>query len=244
MSQIQKQFEFGTGSFIGDYLHHEVDSMPIREQALAAGWADGCPVAVELTDPENTTPGRGPENMLGRYGEVNFWFGQLVREIEPVNQWLSTILLTNEPRRPGEPVGKHEPESVPEGYASELSPMNTLTGYALPRIFVEQLHAKGDDRESQQNQMFTGIELVLSAASEVDDPLDLLAVVSNKLSTEAQLPDEKIFKHILSNGWLGEHNAHDEVDDFLESLSKHAPGLYERYTSMSQEERVKSGLIS
>ncbi|MBP9738064.1 hypothetical protein KBD20_00075 [Candidatus Saccharibacteria bacterium] len=235
-------FEFGTGSFVGDYLQNNVGDLSTHEQALALAWPAGCPVAIEVTNPNNTDPGRGPEAMLRRYAETNFWFGQILREISEVNPSLSAEMMKNLTRKAGEPVGKYEPESVPEEYTEELAPRNTLAGFALPRLFVEYLHAAGDDRDTLQSRVATGLDFITSASRDAEDPLDLLALVASRLHTEGELTDERIFKHVFSAGWVREHNSVSTLQDLAEKLHVRDPNMYQRYSQMSAEEKHQNQL--
>src|SRR5665647_1386375 len=137
---MQKEsLPFGSGSFVYALNDPAFEALPVRDQARIVGWADGCPVVDELTDPANPNPQRGPEVMLGRYGEVNAWFSFIARSVEDVNPDLSDQLMTPVTRLISEPAGSYELESVPESYISEMSPMGTLPDDALPRLLVKQL---------------------------------------------------------------------------------------------------------
>lgn len=233
-----RKLEFGTGSFVGDYLHQDMEILSERDQARALGWADGCPVALDLTDPSNPAPGRGPENMINRYGEVNFWFTQIVREVAEVNPSLADQLKQHVYRQSDEPVGLHEPESVPEEYYEQMAPMNTLAGFALPRLFTANLHAAGDDREIMQQRMHDGLDVVTAAAQETEDPLALLAVIAGEFSNRKFLSDEAILKSVLASGWMKEHNGRHTVTEFKKQLEERAPELYAHYTAISADERA------
>ncbi len=136
--------KFGHGSFVGDIMQPDSGffDLDAGDQARVLGWADGCPVVKELIDPSNSAPGRGPEAMVNRYGEVNFWFGEIGRIVEEVNPALHQQLMTPVGRLSDEPIGKYEPESVPISNFGEIAPMGTLAGFALPRIFIEHLNCE------------------------------------------------------------------------------------------------------
>ncbi len=159
--------KFGSGSFVGGYQRHDLANEPMLDQARALGWSDGCPVADELTDPSNTQPGRGPENMVNRYGEVNFWFGQIVREIAEVNPGLADEMMQNVSRRDDEHVGAYEGQSVPAMYHIKMAPMNTLAGYSLPRLFAVNLKAGGDDKGVMQDRMTESLDIITSVSRDI-----------------------------------------------------------------------------
>lgn len=229
--------KFGSGSFVGGYQRHDLANEPMLDQARALGWSDGCPVADELTDPGNTQPGRGPENMVNRYGEVNFWFGQIVREIAEVNPGLAEQMMQDVSRRDDEHVGAYEGQSVPAMYHIKMAPMNTLAGYSLPRLFAVNLKAGGDDKGVMQDRMTESLDIIASVSRGVEDPLALLASVAGEFSNRGLLPDETILSNILSNGWLSEHGAISTVAEFKACLKATAPELYNTYVQMSASEK-------
>lgn len=128
--------KFGKGSFVGDIMKDDTFFDTPEDKARFLGQRAGCPVVEELINPDI---GRGPEKMTNRYAEVNFWYGFLSREIEHYNKSLFKEFSKATSRKEGEPVGKYEPESVPENYTQTMAPMNSLPGFSLPRMFIEQI---------------------------------------------------------------------------------------------------------
>ncbi len=242
MSNSREQFEFGHGSFVGQIMSEpEFFDLSHQEQARIAGWVDGCPVVEELIDPANTAPGRGPENMLQRYSGVNFWFGYIAREVEDHNPVLGDQLMAPLVRHTLEPVGKHEPESVPDSYETEMYPMNTLAGYALPRIFLEQL---GDGEPAEvADRMVRGLQALEEAIPEAESPLELLALVGEGLVKTGDVTPEQVLKHSLSQGWLGEHNATRTIVEFQDILTELAPTLWGAYQGLGDEEKQALRLV-
>src|SRR5205809_1070330 len=115
--------KFGTGSFVGDIMKDDTFfDMSAEDQARFLGQRDGCPVVEELIDPDH---GRGPEKMINRYAEINFWFGFISREIGHYNKPFFEEFSKVTPRKEGEPAGKYEPESVPDNYTKVMAPLNT-----------------------------------------------------------------------------------------------------------------------
>jgi hypothetical protein len=234
----KESLEFGTGSFVGAIAEDPTFwELPEREQARVIGWANSCPVVDELTDPANPNPGRGPEAMRRRYAEINFWFGFINREAQRLNPSLYSQLSARITRLPDEPTGKYEPQSVPEWHTKEISPMGTLAGYALPRIFVEQLGtAKGLTREELVSRLDRGLDVVEQAIPESGTPNEFLATVAEGL-IKADAEPTAVLRHIVSDGWLKEHNAQTMLDDFKQAMQENAPGLWQFYSGLSEEEK-------
>ena len=239
----RENLEFGHGSFIGDVVADpEFFNLPEREQARIIGWANSCPVVEELSDPDNPNPGRGPEAMVMRYAEVNFWFGFIARETERLNPALHRKLMQPVNRQPYELVGKHEPESVPESHAAQISPMGTLAGYALPRIFVEQLGtSRPIKREEIKSRMVRGVSILERIIPDARTPNELLALVSEELAL-ADVPPIDVLKHVLSSGWLKEHNAQRMLNDFKVNMRMNAPALWHFYSNLSEVEKAQNNL--
>lgn len=234
--------QFGSGSFIGPLLKDPdfFDQSP-QDQARLVGWANGCPVTVELTDPENTAPGRGPEAMMKRYAEINFWFGYITDAVKGQNPGLYAELTTPVERLPGEPIGKHEPESVPESHKTHMAPMGTLAGYALPRIFTKQL-GQGLPLAESRDRMHRGLQVLKEAIPQAETPADLLALVAEGLS-QADVPPVEALKNVLSPAWYEEHNCAGMLQDVRAALKSKAPSLWSTYESIPPEERRERGIL-
>lgn len=206
---------FGTGSFVGEIQRNpEFFDLPVRDQALELAWADSCPVAIELTDPENTAPGRGPEAMLNRYAQINFWFGDITRLVAKRDEVLFYELTAPRDRLAEEPVGKYEPESVPAENEQQIAPLGQLAGYALPRIFVEALQK--DDPQTvteHQDNLVVVLDVLDDAITQSCSALELLARFGEGL-LEVGVEPEKILKHTFSKGWIEEHNTFAEMEQF------------------------------
>ena len=228
---MQKEsLPFGAGSFVGAMNDPAFDALSDLKQAQIAGWASGCPVVSELTDPANPDPQRGPEAMLGRYGEVNTWFGIITRSVQAVNPDLSDQLMTPVTRLSSEPVGDYELESVPESYLAEMSPMGTLPGYALPRLLVKQL-GQGSVSVTQA-RLCRGLEALDQAASEAQTPPELLALFAAGLAAKKDLSSEAILSSAFSNGWFNEHKATTMLTEVKTAFAAKAPELWAIYTGL------------
>lgn len=238
----REQFDFGRGSFVGPAMQQpDFFDLSTQDQARIAGWVDGCPVVEELIDPANTSPGRGPENMLKRYASVNFWFSYISRETKEHNPVLYDQLMSPVARNTDEPVGKHEPESVPSGYVNELYPMNTLAGFAIPRIFVEQL---GDGEQSEVvDRMTRGLQVVETAILKSSSPLELLARIGEGLVVSGNVAPEQVLKHMLGQGWVEEHNADTTIGLLKSVLADNAPTIWSAYTGFDTNQRTNLKLV-
>jgi hypothetical protein len=227
----KENVQFGEGSFVAAISSDpKFFNLPVREQAKIIGWANSCPVTDELTDPDNSNPGRGPEAMRERYAEVNFWFGFISRETQRLNPRLHNLLMTATDRDPHEPAGKFEQDNVPEWHKDKISPLGNLAGYALPRIFIEQLGThKGVSREELQSRLSRGLEVLESVIPAAKTPIELLALAGEGLLDADCLPED-IFKHALSKGWLDEHNGTSKIVEYKQAIHSKAPKLWAAYS--------------
>lgn len=240
----KENFQFGSGSFVGNVMSdEEFFKAPIQQQAIALGWVDGCPVALDLTDPENQQPGRGPEAMLARYGEVNFWFTQIAREVEEVNPDLYQKLMANEDRKTDEPAGLFEDASVPEDYRKIMYPMNTIAGFALPRVLVDCLKDGDPDMSVAQDRLIKVTDLVQEVAAVAEDPLNLLVLFAGKGFDEGMFKSEKVFKHILGSGWVAEHNSMSTIAELKSRLQEEAPSLWAEYCKLSDDDKKEMKVL-
>lgn len=240
----KETIEFGKGSFIGKISRGQgFFSLPVREQAKIIGWANSCPVTDELTDPDNPNLGRGPEAMRERYAEVNFWFGFILDEAQRLSPGLHQQLIKTVDRQLDEPAGKYEPENVPSWHEEKISPMGRLSGYALPRIFIEQLGThKGANRQEIRARMMRGLDVLEDAINRASNPIDLLALVGEGL-IKADCSPKDVLKHSLSQGWMAEHNSPSAIQNYKEVLQDKSPELWQAYTLMTQQEKDALKLV-
>ena len=242
---MQKEnLHFGHGSFVGEIMDSDFFELPAREQARIVGWAAGCPVVDKLTDPANTEPGRGPEAMVGRYAEVDFWFTFIAREVENLNPHLSYAFKQSEQRLEGEPVGEFESQSVSENFVTEIPPMETLVGYALPRLFVEQIGSHEHiSREQRLERLERSLNILTSSVSEADSPQEILALLAEGMLKAGDVEPNKILSRILGTGWRKQHNGFTAVDDFKKVLSNRTPDVWAVYQKLTPEEKDQNKLV-
>jgi hypothetical protein len=241
----QEQLDFGTGHFVGplygdpEFVFHfdDPEGPDIASQARFVGYANGCPVSGELIDPET---GRGPEAMLNRYGEVNFWFVHITEMAASRNPDLYDQLVSPVPRRDDEPVGKHEPLSVHEDYDAEIPPMGTLPGWALPRLFIKYLGGEDQTVEETQHRLENDLNILDRAVLLADSPAELLALLAEGVSQcKEGLTTDEVLQGVLSLGWLEEHNAVSMITEVKEALSRRAPEVWEAYSRLSADEKAE-----
>jgi hypothetical protein len=233
------QEKFGTGSFVGDIMKDdEFFKLSIEDQARFLGQRNGCPVVEELIDPDH---GRGPEKMKNRYAEINFWYGFISREVSHYNQPLFEKFSKSIPRKEGETVGKHEPESVPDNYAQTMAPLQTLPGFSLPRMLTEQIQS-GKDIDERKQKLVTGLQVVEDAVKESQAPAELMARVAEGLVKDGANIDN-ITKLMLGQGWMDEHNAHSLLNEGRNALQEFAPTIWEHYEGLTPEQRQEKGFV-
>lgn len=243
MTFNREQLEYGGGSFVGPALNDpSFYELPIRDQARAIGWAVGCPVVDELTDPANPEPGRGPEEMLNRYAQVGFWFGYIVHSAEDRNPDLYTQLMQQIPRLTGEPVGIHEPQSVPENYAEVIPPTESLVGYTLPRLLLKQFGGKDLHVDEKQARLFTGLAIIHDAIASAQTPDELLAISAESIAM-ADVEAITVLSAILPQGWYDEHNGDRMIASFKASLSDKAPQLWGLYCTLTDKNKSDRGML-
>jgi hypothetical protein len=237
--------DFGRGKFITDIQSEGGDHFfgaSVLEQALRLGYVNGCPVAIELTNPKNTDPGRGPENMLERYGEVNFWFTYIEDQLKELNPNMAAEFVAGVPRGPFDKVGDYEEGSVPDSYTDRMSPLGTLAGYSMPRLLAEQVGDGEDGTMVASARMTRGIDSLRKAIKGALYPEELLVLFGENIALAGDIPVERVLKHVFSAGWLKEHGAESMMADAQTIAVAKAPNLMETYNLMTQAEREQLGI--
>ncbi len=243
MTFSREQLEFGSSSFVGPALNDpSFYDLSIRDQARAIGWAVGCPVVDELTDPANPEPGRGPEEMLNRYAQVGFWFGYIVHSAEEHNPDLYSQLVQQLPRLAGEPVGIHEPQSVPDNYDTVIPPSESLAGFTLPRLLLKQIGGDSLPKEEKQSRLLTGLRILQDAVISAQTPEELLAISAEGISL-ANVDPLITLSTVLPQGWYDEHNGDQMVASFKASLSEKAPQLWGLYCTLTDKDKSDRGIL-
>src|SRR5581483_3280990 len=118
-----------------------------------------------------------------------------------------------------------------------------LAGYALPRLFLEQLgNAKALPKREIQDRLVRGIDIFSKAAIVAHTPLELLAFTAEGVLRQGDVPQEVVLKQVFSKGWLAEHNAGSVMESFKNTAWEVAPRLYEAYEALSDEQRTQLNL--
>ncbi len=230
---------FGTGKFVEDINDPAFFEMSLEDQARFLGQRAGCPVVEELIAPTEEG-GRGPEKMINRYGEVNFWYGYISREIEHYNPELYQEFKKAADRMDDEPAGKFEIQSVPDNYTETMAPINALPGFSLPRMLIDQMQSSG--KEEIQDKLVKGLRVLENSIKKSQSPSELMArTAEDFVGTGANM--DKIIKQILGQGWMDEHNAYSMLNEGMVALKKYAPTLWKYYEEMTPEERKEKGLV-
>jgi hypothetical protein len=237
MSFDPEQVRFGNGRVVGTVLADpEYHTLDAEQQAIRMGRAVGCPVV------QKVLRDRGNEGARDRYFRVGFWFGQAVHTAERVNESLANQLKAEVWRRPGEPVGIHEPESVPGYYGELIPPTETLTGFALPRLLIELHDSKALAAQSTSERYMTVWGMLEDAATQAQTPAELLARCAQGAVNHGMSAVE-VLKATLPAGWYGEHNGDYMALEAKTALIQHAPDVWGEYNSRSDAAIAAMGVL-
>lgn len=219
---------FGSGNFIRRDDLTKLPEDQIRTLALKLGWANGCPVVRELSDPSNTQ--FGPLSMAQRYNETNRWFKFISSYYERPTRSISSSLRVPILRHPDEPVGKHEPKSVPMLHLTQISPMSRIHGYALPRVFIELL--------SLRRHGSYPVDFIHNAIARSSNPDTLLSKLSLSVVAKGGVEPVSVLQHLFPAGLLAEENCRRAYISLAESLNHFAPDLVDEYLGLSTSEKA------
>lgn len=223
---------FGERSLLGDKNDKFFDK-PIEEQVNEIAWSEGCPVK------DRVVARNGPKEARNRYEEVIFTYQIILAEAEEHNSSLASLLMQRLQRKVDEPAGEHEPTSVPSSHLTEISAPNTVWGWALPRMLIEQF---GKREERTQRRMIKGLRILESAVKRATTPLNLMAILSESIVKANPAITDSILKQTFSKGYLGEENTFGIYQDLFRQIKVHSPILYERFNELSSEEKAQKGI--
>ena len=247
---------FGHGTFIGN--DPSIQDLNPEDRVTVSAHRHACPSKEAVikyygqvwlktqNSPESISPEvvreHGIELTRQRYDECDFVFRFIVEQVAnqgPKKIGLLTSLTTPTPRLRGENVGKYEEGSVPPSHETQMSPLSTLVGYALPRVFIEQA---GREKERTWERYNLAIDLLNRAIEKSETPTELLANLA-ELTTQANGNATAILGHVLEPGILLEENNRSEYNQVAATLEKHAPKLWSHFTNKSEAEREQDGII-
>lgn len=237
-SDIRAGRVFGDGTLLGDrgenFLSKNQPPEKIRQQALELAWSHGCPIPNELI------PLYGAREIRNRYGECNFWYKSwILPRTRELNPELHKMLAKPFSRLINEPVGKHEPVSVPGSHLEQMSMMSTPWGYALPRVLIEQF-GRCDSRN--RDRVMKGLDVLDEVIKNSVTPMQFVA----KLSEAVVLTDadpHKVLGHTLAREILEEENCSNLLNVLVSILNMEAPTLMQAYWKLNTQERKNLGII-
>jgi len=222
--------DFGSGTFMGD--DPEVMKLSPRERLFVSAWRHACPVPGKVSEKYSIPWARG------RYDECNFVTG-LIWDLAGYKKSLRAQLTSSTLRLQEEPVGVYEKGRVPESHNNQMSALSTLTGYALPRVLIEEM---GVGENKTIDRYIKALELAQEAISQSTFPVELLVKLSEKVAQSRGNPTT-ILSHILVAGILKEENNREEYKKVVDALEKHAPILWQHYLSLDSDQRKEAGII-
>ncbi len=183
----------------------------------------------------------GIEAARARYDECDFVFTQWICGLaQKYNPDLLKKLTSPTLRQPSEPVGIFERNRVPRSHMEDMSPLSTLVGYALPRVFIEGA-GRGKDRTWER--YFQTMETLERLIKESQTPAELLAKLAEAVTQQEADPIATL-SHVLEPGILDEENNHIEYSLIAEALAQYAPSLWKKYQSLTPQERQEKGIIN
>jgi len=222
---------FGRGIFLGD--DPAILALPPEEGLRVSAWRHACP------KPGAVSQEFGLEWTKHRYDECNFVFKSLICEFAKVKPELYNLLTSPTPRLSDEPVGPYEFGAVPESHNTEMSPLSTLWGYALPRVFIEQA-GRGNERSAER--YFQAIDLLVEAVERSSTPIELLTNLSEAVVQNDADPTA-VLNHVLEPGILVEENCRTMYKEVIASLRENAPTVWQHYQNLTPKQREDAGIL-
>ena len=226
--------EYGKGTLVGKE-GRDFFKKPLDRQVIEMGWSHACPVI------DKVVAEYGAEWTLKRYAECNFVFGLIVNSAKDLNPQLFTQLTTSTERLKNEPVGVFT-EHTPESHRTEMAPMATPWGYALPRVVIEQMGRGEGNKDRSPERMAKALGIVKDAVKSSHSPIDLVVKLSEEVS-KGEADPKVVLAHLLSAGVLEEENCLTMFKDLIAKMRESAPTLTKVYDSMFSEERLDLGVV-
>jgi hypothetical protein len=239
MTEQRNGREFGKGTLLGDNSD-DFFNKPIDEQVMEIGWSHACPVVSEVVAKY------GPEWTLKRYAECNFVFGLIVESAKDSNpdlyKQLTKPVARLENEKPGE--GHFNPKLVPtETFYSEMSPLSTPWGYAMPRAIIEEVGRGKNNEERTQERILKALDVIEKTVKMSKSPVELLVNMAEEVS-KLDADPKAVLSHVLSADMLQEEVCKTIFVEIKREIDESAPTLRKTYDSMSKAERETEGMIS
>ncbi len=207
---------FGRGTFLGD--DPTILDLTPGQRLLVSAWRHACPRPIAVAEEY------GLDWTRRRYDECNFVFGLICEHVKKKPE-LYRQLVSPVKRLPGERVGVFEQGRVPISYKEEMSPLSTIWGYALPRIFIEQA---GREEERTIGRYFRGIDLLDQAIDESKTPIELLISFAEKI-TKRDADKDVVLGHIFEPEVMKEEQCFEMQAEISRALRRLAPRLWRHY---------------
>ncbi len=225
---------FGRGTFMGDDPSILSVENPIDRLYISA-WHHAC------VDPDAVVKIYGEKWTRKRYDNCDFVTKTLWEHVETIQgkSKLYKQLTTSKKRLWFEGAGLRAPDHTPNVHRSEISPLSSLVGYALPRVFIE-IAGLGEQRTA--DKYFRALDLFDQAVKKTNQPTKLLALFSESALKEGVNP-RTLFSHILPEGVLREENNKGEYADVIYSL-KNTEFLWGVYEQFSIEDKKQAEILS
>ncbi len=211
----------------------------IIEQALELGWSNACPVATSLIEPIKDG-GRSAEVMRVRYAQVNFWYGYIASTLVQQGRMdLYEELASIQPRNSGEPLGKHDPNWVPDQLHEYILGAGSPYGYAMPRVLLEFINNKSESERA---------DYLFDAMQDLQELIGTAPTIANLLVTFGERLAQKeidsngvrnLLRHILSQGKLNEDNCFATFNEIASIMREAAPVLWSTYTALTTRDKLE-----
>lgn len=224
---------FGFGTYHFGQQPIPKDRLQVLKTARLLGWSSGCPIAAELTNSQNTQ--YGPSVMLQRYDEVNQWFTLITKIAKDEDYLLYQQLTTPTLRLPGEPVGKHEHQSVPGSHLEQISPMSCIYGYATPRVVITLTTL--ETIPTRAGRTMRAVDVAKRMVKKAQTPAELLALTAEKTALIGVEPTQ-VLQHTLAQGVLEEENCRTAYINLANFLEDKAPNLMRAYLGLTTTEKT------
>ncbi len=230
--------KFGVGTFLGDHGDRYLDIPDIRDRAHQMAWSHACPVS------DQVMKDYGPEWTEKRYAECNFTFGYLIDVASKHNFPLYFNLLQPTERLPGEnPDLGISKDNVPQSFWSEMSPLSTPWGYAIPRILIEQFGRGENNQDRTQARVIRGLNLVNREIVKTDNPIDLLIALGKNIIEMDANPEDTI-AHIMAKGILNEQGCKTMFQEISQKMKKKAPKMWNKYQEMLKDDKWQGVIVT
>ncbi len=233
--------------------------------AKSISCASGTPVSDEMIHVY------GADVLIKEYGEINFWFHQILRSINGVNEALGERFMTSverrdDPRRPGtkrlpKPIN---PALTPTSNNVQIAPMNTAWSHATPRLVLEyakegldelSIPTNASDKIIYRNRLLKALEIAKDIADEpslglMPDASDFTVRFAERLAWDWQSDRPlaartylPLLSHLLP---MDGYNVEQDITmwwNIAHRLREHAPLLWCAYENLAPAEKSEFRIL-